>query len=1110
MPATTERAALNYIGHAVSSASIIGVQGRRILILVDDYFEDENRFSFTLNGEPIKVTQTAVHRHGAINGLNLIANGTFSRAEFPWRAGGDECDPVCGLNVSPQWTLKGDGTAYLSTASGYSAYVEYLCGPDNALIPVIAGESYVFAGYFALHRCSAMVHIDLLASDGSLITTVRHSIPKMPGGMSLDNYAKVTFDFAALNECSFVRLRFSIDRPTSSNAADAGGAYLFFTHVSLFGQSYSDVVWPPCQLDARQIASLSAGAAILDITIPRLTSIPKLEEPKLDVIYAINGSSIGNSPLILPVSTGTRLSITGFDGVTFSAELSGKKGSVLVDLVIDDHVVQQRSLHIDDGNPQSVSFRTPDRLLDGGPHVVEFRDAVSGTTFFVNAVTLKAISASWDQIDDMGRLALPIELQPMSRRRYANLLAHARSTAQSAKDDCRPLGVCHDILTGMYRDSSELNFLPIPPQEKADISIIICTSDAMQAYRTVAALLLSYTCATFEVIVSTDDGPDKVAQLQLLVSGLTVVETAQPLGRAQLANRGAEAAKGRFFVFIDPDAEPSAFWLDELLTSFSLFENVGLAGCKLVKPNGNLIGAGGILWSSGARQIFGGAGNTNAEHPQVNYVRQVDYVSDNAMMVSSEVWREVGGFSEDLNGTALEDTDFALKIRTAGYKVIYVPQSVITLHRDGKSKKSKQTSPTRFRQRWSQALQQQLPEGAHVNAAIDFGVKNRILFIDQQVPRVDVDAGSYAAIQEMRLFQAMGYKVTFLPLNLLYSETYVSSLERMGVEVIYAPFAISAEDVLRERSGEFHLVYVTRHHVARAVVPAVRKHNPSAKIILNNADLHFLRELRSAIAQSDSELLRRSLLTRDLELEMMRKTDLTVSYNEVEHAVILSHNLDQTRIAKAPWVVTPSDDIPLFDQRSNVGFVGSFGHRPNVDAMHFFGNEVMPQLLKHAHHIRMLVYGSQIDSEIKSVASDNFVVKGHVPNLSSALGALKVFVAPLTVGAGVKGKVLAAMANGVPTVLSPIAAEGIGAVSGIHYLEAKTPQEWVTAILRLYNDDALWNAVSGQALAFVRENYSFERGVATLRAALEMIDVFPPERPNVLCCRTATPPLQFV
>jgi glycosyltransferase involved in cell wall biosynthesis len=206
--------------------------------------------------------------------------------------------------------------------------------------------------------------------------------------------------------------------------------------------------------------------------------------------------------------------------------------------------------------------------------------------------------------------------------------------------------------------------------------------------------------------------------------------------------------------------------------------------------------------------------------------------------------------------------------------------------------------------------------------------------------------------------------------------------------------------------------------------------------------------------------------------------------------------------------VTPAESSPPFAKRADIGFLGSFGHRPNVDAVKFFSLEVLPLLGRSAPDIRMLVFGSQIGEDVKSLGSDRLLIKGHIGNLADAFDSLRVFVAPLTAGAGLKGKVLNAMAHGLPTVLSPAAAEGIGAHAGIHYLSAQTPQEWVAAIARLNSDEALWNTISRQAREFVQENYSFDRGIATLRAALEKIDIFPAPNQEALCCRTAIPPLR--
>jgi glycosyltransferase involved in cell wall biosynthesis len=343
--------------------------------------------------------------------------------------------------------------------------------------------------------------------------------------------------------------------------------------------------------------------------------------------------------------------------------------------------------------------------------------------------------------------------------------------------------------------------------------------------------------------------------------------------------------------------------------------------------------------------------------------------------------------------------------------------------------------------------------------------------------------------------------------NLAHLGVYTRALQRIGIEVIHAPFASSIDDAIQSRGPEFDLVYITRHHVARAVMSLVRKHAPRAKIIFNNADLHFLRELRAALAAKDGDLLRRSRLTRDRELEVMRQADLTLSYSEAEHAVIQSHNFDQSKVAKAPWVAVPADQVAPFSARSDIAFIGSFGHAPNVEAVRFFSSQVMPHLRRRLPGIRFFIYGSQTGPQIEALAADDVIVAGHVDDLAAMFAKARIFVAPLLSGAGLKAKVLCAMAFGVPSVLSPAAAEGVGGQAGTDYQVAQSADEWARAIHALYCDETKWLKASKAGLELVRANYSFEKGLETLRRALESIDVFAPANPGALWCRTAFPPL---
>src|SRR5438477_13099488 len=110
---------------------------------------------------------------------------------------------------------------------------------------------------------------------------------------------------------------------------------------------------------------------------------------------------------------------------------------------------------------------------------------------------------------------------------------------------------------------------------------------------------------------------------------------------------------------------------------------------------------------------------------------------------------------------------------------------------------------------------------------------------------------------------------------------YTEALQRMGVEVIYAPFALSMSEVIERRGPEFNLFYIARYGVAQSIVDSIRARAPEAKIILNIHDLHFLRELREALLSKNPQLMQKAVSTRESELAVMRKVDLVVSYSEV-------------------------------------------------------------------------------------------------------------------------------------------------------------------------------------------------------------------------------------
>jgi len=300
----------------------------------------------------------------------------------------------------------------------------------------------------------------------------------------------------------------------------------------------------------------------------------------------------------------------------------------------------------------------------------------------------------------------------------------------------------------------------------------------------------------------------------------------------------------------------------------------------------------------------------------------------------------------------------------------------------------------------------------------------------------------------------------------------------------------SIEEFLNTHGSEFDAIYLTRYQVARKFIEMIRRLAPQAKIIFNNADLHFLRELRSAMHKKDKAEIAGAMQTRDAELDVMRKVDLTLSYNDTEHAVILSHNLDSTRLAKCPWVVEPVAKIRDFAKREGIAFLGGFAHPPNAEAVEFFVSDVMPELRKAMPGVKFHVYGAQIPPKIADLACEDVVIEGQVDKVATVYDNHRVFVAPLVSGAGIKGKVIGAMAHGIPSVLSQVAAEGTGMRSGHDCLIAESPRDWVKDIAALYRDEALWRKISSGGYELVKEEFSFERGRKLMARAFEAVGIY--------------------
>nr|WP_283106208.1 glycosyltransferase family 4 protein [Shewanella saliphila] len=202
-----------------------------------------------------------------------------------------------------------------------------------------------------------------------------------------------------------------------------------------------------------------------------------------------------------------------------------------------------------------------------------------------------------------------------------------------------------------------------------------------------------------------------------------------------------------------------------------------------------------------------------------------------------------------------------------------------------------------------------------------------------------------------------------------------------------------------------------------------------------------------------------------------------------------SHVLKQSNIFKCPWVLTDKPEPKPFELREGVAFLGGYKHQPNVEAVEFFMESIFPELLKQNPSVTVYFYGSHMPDSFKQYQHPQIKLVGYIENLDDVFQRHRVFIAPLLSGAGIKGKVLESAAYGLPSVLSPVAAESTGLSHNISTLIAETPQQWAEYITCLNTDNILWERLSRNQRTLANEKYSFSQAQDKMRKVFNYLNM---------------------
>ncbi|WP_025847912.1 glycosyltransferase [Paenibacillus ehimensis] len=659
----------------------------------------------------------------------------------------------------------------------------------------------------------------------------------------------------------------------------------------------------------------------------------------------------------------------------------------------------------------------------------------------------------------------------------------------------RHANVEHSAALKIYQEIDTSQKLIFPVTNNPLVSIIIPVYNQWHyTYACLKSILDHTNDVAYEIIIADDMSTDETVNVQEYVQNVKVVRDGTNRGFLLNCNNASEYAEGKYIFFLNNDTNVQPEWLSSLVELIERDETIGMVGSKLVYPDGRQQEAGGIIWNDASGWNYGRL--DDPAKSEYNYIKEVDYISGAAIMIRHELWKVIGGFDERYAPAYFEDSDLAFEVRQRGFKVMLQPRSIV-VHFEGVShgtdvssgvKSYQVANKDKFIDKWRDLLsKEQFSNAEHVFLARDRSRnKKTILVIDHYVPHYDKDAGSRTVFQYLKLFVELGMNVKFVGDNYFKHEPYTTALEQMGVEVLYGNwYATHFVDWLKRNGSYIDYTYLNRPHISIKYIDDIKRYT-SSKIFYYGHDLHYLREQREYELTGKEELLKSAEDWRNIEFKLIAQSDVVYYPSQVE-VIELKDQFPNTKIKAIPGYIyenfseKSTNQLP-FSERFDLLFVGGFGHKPNIDAVLWFAEEIFPEVLNAIPTIKWYIVGSNPPELIKSLHSENIIVTGFVTDeeLEKYYSQCKMVVVPLRFGAGVKGKVIEAMYHRVPIITTSVGSEGLQ--EAFEYLiECNDSRQFADTIVQLYFDNERLTELSQKSQRFVQRYYSKESVIQTIK-----------------------------
>ena len=356
----------------------------------------------------------------------------------------------------------------------------------------------------------------------------------------------------------------------------------------------------------------------------------------------------------------------------------------------------------------------------------------------------------------------------------------------------------------------------------------------------------------------------------------------------------------------------------------------------------------------------------------------------------------------------------------------------------------------------------------------------RILIIGYVWVEPNSSAAGSRMLQLIEVFLKRDYQITFASP----AQRTESALDLAGLGVDEVSIALNSStfDTLVENLNP-DLVMFDRFMMEEQFGWRIAKACPKALRILDTEDFHSLRKAREQAIKEGRVFEEEELLISDLakrEIAAILRCDLSLMISSYEMDLLQGlFKIDETLLHHIPFLLNriTSEQIELwkpFDERQHFAIIGNCLHAPNVDAILQLKKTIWPIIRRQLPKAELHVYVAYATQQVNDLHNEKegFLIKGSTDDPERVIANIRVVLAPLRFGAGIKGKLTEAMRCGAPSMTTSIGAEGMhGDLPWNGFIEDDL-ELFAKEAIELYTNNALWNDAQKNGIDLINQLYN--------------------------------------